>query len=443
MRAKNIRLIIFLAILAVLAMVVNQYFWVKSAVDVQETTISIKKQNVEMERLQFENQVTLALVSVRDELISMNTDALGLYLEPVQQITENYFVVSFYDTLNPTVLQNLLVEKFSEYKVEESFEYGIYDCFTDSIIFDKYVDLSKGEVVSKESSAPQQKWNHDGHYFGVYFPEREETVVEKKDEVSDGLIWSTLLIGVILLVFAVAIFTILKQKRLSEVKTDFINNMTHELKTPISTIALSSDVLRKADENTGLDRVKQYATIIHAENARLESQVERVLQLAKLEKDKIQLKKESLKIHSIIENCAASFDLIIDQKMGKLELKLEASEDAIYGDKVHLTNVIHNLLDNATKYAKDEPDIVVRTVNHKGGLLIEVEDKGKGMSPDQMKQIFEKFYRVPTGSIHDVKGFGLGLFYVKEIIKSHRGKIEVESNLGEGSTFKIILPQTT
>lgn len=443
MKAKNIRLIIFLSILAVLAMVVNQYFWVESSVDIQEKTISIQKKNAEMERSQFDNQVTLALVEVRDELISLNTEASGLYLEPVQQITENYFVVSFYDTLNPTVLQNLLVEKFAEYNVTEPFEYGIYDCFTDSIIFDKYVDLSKGEVISKESSAPQQKWNHDGHYFGVYFPGRVDVLVDKKDQLSISLIWSTLLIGIILLVFAVTIFTILKQKRLSEVKTDFINNMTHELKTPISTIALSSDVLRKADESTDLDRIKQYASIIYAENSRLESQVERVLQLAKLEKDKIQLKKESIALHSLINKCVESFKVVINQKNGSLSLLLEAKDDQLYGDKVHLSNVIHNLLDNATKYSNEAPEIKVRTYNHRNMLIVEVEDKGKGMTSDQMKQIFEKFYRVPTGSIHDVKGFGLGLYYVKEIVKAHQGKIEVKSEIGKGSTFIVSLPQTT
>lgn len=443
MKAKNIRLIIFLSVLAVLAMVVNQYFWVESSVDVQEKTISIQKKNAEMERSQFDNQVTLALVEVRDELISMNTEASGLYLEPVQQITENYFVVSFYDTLNPTVLQNLLVEKFAEYNVTEPFEYGIYDCFTDSIIFDKYVDLSKGEVISKESSAPQQKWNHDGHYFGVYFPGRVDVLVDQKDQLSISLIWSTLLIGVILLVFAVTIFTILKQKRLSEVKTDFINNMTHELKTPISTIALSSDVLRKADDSTDLERIKQYASIIYAENSRLESQVERVLQLAKLEKDKIQLKKEPIAIHALISKCVESFKIVINQKNGSLMLLLQAEDDRLYGDKVHLSNVIHNLLDNATKYSNEAPEIKVRTYNQRNELIIEVEDKGKGMTPDQMKQIFEKFYRVPTGSVHDVKGFGLGLYYVKEIVKAHQGKIEVKSEIGKGSTFIVSLPQTT
>lgn len=441
MKTNNIRIIIFLCVMAVIAMVINQYFWVKNSVDIQERTIEIQKKNAEMARAQFDDKVTLALVGVRDELISLNSDVFGLYLEPVQQITQNYYVVSFYDTLNPVVLQNLLIEKFAAYKVTESFEYGIYDCFTDSIIFDKYVDLSKGEVIAKQSAVPQQKWNHDGHYFGVYFPDKQEEVVVAKQRISGGLGWSSIIIGVILLVFAITIFTILRQKRLSEVKTDFINNMTHELKTPISTIALSSDVLRKVDESTDLSRVKQYAAIIHAENARLESQVERVLQLAKLEKGKIQLKKDSVDLHQLILKCSDSFKLVIEEKKGIIDLNLGAKNAKQYVDKVHFSNVIYNLLDNATKYCKDVPQIELRTFNDKNALIIEVEDKGRGMTKEQAGQIFDKFYRVPTGSVHDVKGFGLGLYYVKEIIKAHHGVISVKSEPGVGSTFTIKLMQ--
>lgn len=441
MKTNTIRIIIFLTVIAVIAMVINQYFWVKTSVEIQEKTIRIQKKNAEMSRAQFDDKVTLALVGVRDKLISMNAEAFGLYLEPVQQVTENYYVVSFYDTLNPSVLQNLLLEKFAEYKITESFEYGIYDCFTDSIIFDKYVDLSKGEVIAKQSSAPQQKWNHDGHYFGVYFPDRQEVGVDQIQKISSSLGWSSLLIAVILLVFSITIFTILRQKRLSEVKTDFINNMTHELKTPISTIALSSEVLKNVDETTEVKRIKQYAAIIRTENARLESQVERVLQLAKLEKGKVQLKKEMIDLHQLINKCTDSFKLIIQAKNGELNFELNANRPKLYADKVHLSNVIYNLLDNSTKYCREIPEIIIRTYNDKNFIVLEVEDKGKGMSKDQISQIFEKFYRVPTGSVHDVKGFGLGLYYVKEIIKSHGGSISVKSEPDVGSTFTVKLPQ--
>jgi two-component system phosphate regulon sensor histidine kinase PhoR len=440
MKNRNIRIIIFLSVIAVVGVIINQYVRVQNTLAIQEKTIEIQKKNVAIEKQQFINQVTLALVDVRDQLLSLNTDVKGMYLEPVQQITKNYFVVSFYDTLNPTVLQNLLVEKFEGYHIVDPFEYGIYDCFTDSIIFDKYVDLSKGQVSAAQFSGGQKKWDHDGHYFGVYFPNKKDYVLVEKDIISEELFWSTILLAIVLIVFSITIFTILRQKRLSEVKTDFINNMTHELKTPISTIALSSDVLRKMKDFTDVSRITRYADIIHSENARLESQVERVLQLAKLENGKIELKKEALDLHEIIHKCLSTFTLIVNQKQGKLDVQLNAYQTKFYGDKVHITNVIYNLLDNATKYCKDVPEIEVVTKSDAKGLYLMVNDHGKGMSEEQLRQIFDKFYRVPTGSVHDVKGFGLGLFYVKEIISSHQGKITVKSEVNKGSQFTVFLP---
>ena len=440
MKNRTIRIIIFLSVIAVVGVILNQYVRVQNTLAIQDKTIQIQKKNAEIEKQMFVNQVTLALVDVRDQLLSLNVDVKGLYLEPVQQITKNYFVVSFYDTLNPKVLQNLLVEKFEGYHIVEPFEYGIYDCFTDSIIFDKYVDLSKGKVLAAQSSSAQRKWDHDGHYFGVYFPNKKDIVVVEKDIISDELFWSTILLALVLMVFSVTIFIILRQKKLSEVKTDFINNMTHELKTPISTIALSSDVLRKMTDFTDGERISRYANIIHSENARLESQVERVLQLAKMENGKIELKKEQLDLHVIIEKCIGTFKLIVNQKNGQLIVKPEASQTKFYGDKVHITNVIYNLLDNATKYCKEIPEIELSTSNDEQGIYLTVKDLGKGMTDEQLKQIFEKFYRVPTGSVHDVKGFGLGLFYVKEIMNAHNGKIYVKSEINKGSEFKVFIP---
>ncbi len=440
MKNRSIRIIIFLSIIAVVGLIYNQYIRVQNTIAIQEKTIQIQKENAAFEKEQFVQKVTLALVGVRDELISFNAEAKGIYLDPVQQITKNYFVVSFYDTLSPSLLQNLIVKKFEEYHITEPFEYGIYDCFTDSIIFDKYVDLSSGKVSTSKSQNAQQKWNHDGYYFGVYFPNKEDIIVKESDIISTELFWSTLLLIIILIVFSISIFIILRQKRLSEVKTDFINNMTHELKTPISTIAISSDVLRQMKDFSDSDRILRYANIIHTENARLESQVERVLQLAKLDNGKVKLKKELLDINEILNNCIHTFKLVVTQKNGSLNFDSKTTQNNFYGDKVHFTNVLYNLLDNATKYCKEVPQIEITTTNNEKGIFIVVKDYGKGMSKEQTKQIFDKFYRVPTGSVHDVKGFGLGLYYVNEIVKAHQGNIKVESELNIGSTFTIYVP---
>jgi len=440
MKSKSIRIIIILAVFALIGVITNHFFWINKEIKIQDNLLKIEQKNIQIEKSQFNNQVTLALVNVRDELLSLNSEASGLYLEPVKQINLNYFVVSFYDTLNPDLLKNLLVEQFKEYHIQEVFEYGIYDCFTDSIIFDRYVNLSSTNEESNISGTELEKWDHDGHYFGVYFPERKNTTYSNKEKISKSFYISSVVIVFITFIFAYAIVVILKQKRLSEVKTDFINNMTHELKTPISTIGLSSEVLLNKDISKDPERIHRYAQIIKAENSRLESQVERVLQLAKLDKGEIKLKKESINLMELITNSVEVFRISAEQNGGTITTSFDLEDDIILADKVHLTNIIHNLLDNANKYSPSTPTIDVKTFTSNNGISVSITDNGKGMSKDQQKLIFDKFYRVPTGSVHDVKGFGLGLYYVKMIINQHGGKITVTSELNKGSTFTFWLP---
>ena len=290
------------------------------------------------------------------------------------------------------------------------------------------------------SGTELKKWDHDGHYFGVYFPERKDTTISSKENVSKSFYISSIVIVFITLIFAYAIVVILKQKRLSEVKTDFINNMTHELKTPISTIGLSSQVLLNKDITKDPERIHRYAQIIKAENNRLENQVERVLQLAKLDKGEITLKKENFNLKELIIDSVEVFRISAAQNDGTIAASFDLENNNILADKVHLTNIIHNLLDNANKYSPENPVIEVKTYTSNSGITVSISDNGKGMSKEQQKLIFDKFYRIPTGSVHDVKGFGLGLYYVKKIIKQHGGKIAVESELNKGSKFTFWLP---
>ena len=440
MKSNSIRTIIILAVFALIGVITNHFFWVNKEIKIQDNLLKIEQKNIQIEKSQFNNQVTLSLVNVRDELLSLNNEGSGLYLEPVKQINLNYFVVSFYDTLNPDLLKNLLIEQFKEYNINEVFEYGIYDCFTDSIIFDRYVDLSSNSKQINMSGTELKKWEHDGHYFGVYFPERKDTRISSKENVSKSFYISSIVIVFITLIFAYAIFVILKQKRLSEVKTDFINNMTHELKTPISTIGLSSQVLLNKDIAKDPERIHRYAQIIKAENNRLENQVERVLQLAKLDKGEITLKKENINLKKLITDSVEVFRISTAQNDGTIATSFDLKNNNILADKVHLTNIIHNLLDNANKYSPQNPVIEVKTYTTNSGITVSISDNGKGMSKEQQKLIFDKFYRIPTGSVHDVKGFGLGLYYVKKIIKQHGGKIAVESELNKGSKFTFWLP---
>jgi two-component system phosphate regulon sensor histidine kinase PhoR len=232
----------------------------------------------------------------------------------------------------------------------------------------------------------------------------------------------------------------MRQKRLSEIKNDFINNMTHELKTPISTIALSSEMILKGDFREDQEKLNRYVGIIHKENKRLEDQVERVLNVAKLDQEKIILKKTPINIHELLEEARENFTLNQVGNGVEINLNLEAENPTISADSVHITNVIYNLLDNAIKYCELDPKINIKTSNRDNGFSIEISDNGIGIRREDVKMIFDKFYRVPTGNLHNVKGFGLGLFYVKLIIDEHLGKIDVKSKPGEGTSFTIWLP---
>ena len=234
----------------------------------------------------------------------------------------------------------------------------------------------------------------------------------------------------------------MKQKKLSEIKNDFINNMTHELKTPISTIALSSEVLMSSEIANDKERLFNYAQIIKNENNRLKNQVERVLKVATLDKE-IELNKSKIDIHKLITKVISNFDLALKEKKAVVNRSLDASNFETMADEIHLTNIFQNLIDNAIKYSYQRvPAISVSTVNQKEAIQIVIQDNGIGMAKENLKLIFDKFYRVPTGNVHNVKGFGLGLNYVKTMVEEHNGTIEVESELEKGTKFILTLPTT-
>ena len=234
--------------------------------------------------------------------------------------------------------------------------------------------------------------------------------------------------------------TLLKQKKLSEIKSDFINNMTHEFKTPLATISLAVDAL-KNDKVTGNKEKTDYFTgIIKEENKRMNKQVETILQAALLDKQEVQLNLKRLLAHDLIISALNNINLQVEEKGGKIDVDLDAENDLILADEVHFTNLINNLLDNAVKYSKEDLHIKLSTKNSGNNLKIKIEDNGIGMNKETLHRIFEKFYRAHTGNVHNVKGFGLGLSYVKTMVDAHHGHIKAESILGKGSTFCITIP---
>jgi two-component system phosphate regulon sensor histidine kinase PhoR len=276
----------------------------------------------------------------------------------------------------------------------------------------------------------------DGYYFGVRFPQIEANLISQMG------IWgfSSIVMLVVIFFFVYTLFVILKQRRLSEVQNDFINNMTHEFKTPLATIAISSEVLKDPSIAKNPERLLNYATIIENESQRLKQQVERVLQMAQTEKADVGLKKERQDIHELIKEAVGNHTAALASKRGEVRLALSATNCNILADKLHFTNVIGNLLDNAIKYCEKEPRIAITTSNSQASIQIEISDNGIGISSENQKKIFARFYRVPTGNLHDVKGFGLGLNYVKLIVEAHKGRISVQSTPGKGSIFTIVLP---
>ncbi|MBK7128797.1 MAG: HAMP domain-containing histidine kinase [Crocinitomicaceae bacterium] len=452
MSNRSIRMVIVLGVISLLSILVIQLFWIKKNIEFQEKNIELQQRQDSISIKQFNDNVTVALKNVATEIQRINQQPGDLYGN-VRQLTPNYFTVELQDTVMPYLLETLLKKEFYHQNVEQDFQYGIYDCYLDSIIYGNYIrfvddstfitDFSKD--AEKLRPALQIKLNSDAHYFTVFFPKIGlELLAETPDAVTP---WYYLfaVILVVLVFFSFSVSVILKQKKLSEIKNDFINNMTHELKTPIATIRISSETLLNLDQQKDeSDKLQRYAGIIYKENKRLEQQVERVLNIAKLDKHEIKLKIEVFCIHEIIEEAKENFEFNqLEETGGKISIDLAATEHLVEADVVHVTNVIYNLLDNAVKYCEITPAIRISTRNAKNKIYITVTDNGKGISRENQKYVFDKFYRVSTGNLHDVKGFGLGLYYVKTITEQLGGSVDVKSSLGKGSEFTVSFPVKT
>ena len=283
-------------------------------------------------------------------------------------------------------------------------------------------------------------YDYDGkqpNYLYVYFPERSGYLLR-----ATGLtiIPTVILTGLLIAIFAYAIMVIFRQKKLSMIKNDFINNMTHELKTPISTISLASQMLEDGSVTNTPTTIEHISKVIKKESKRLSFQVEKVLQMAIFNEGRLKLKFKEFNINNTIQTVVSNFELRVNSKNGTLTSRLDARDAFVKGDEVHLTNVVFNLLDNAIKYSEDNPHIVFRTLDKARSVQITITDSGIGMEKKAIPYIFDKFYRVPTGNRHDVKGFGLGLYYVHQLTQAHQGKIRVSSELGMGSTFYLEFP---
>lgn len=339
---------------------------------------------------------------------------------------------------DPRILDSILGAELLEKGVTAEFEYGI--------LSSKRLPADTAGISEKETMLYRSPYKVNlspdnifikPKYLSVYFPGQKRYLLSS--------MWFMLLISLTFMLalifsFYYTISTIFKQKKLSEIKNDFISNMTHEFKTPISTISLACEVLSDKSIEKSPERVNTYVKMIGDENKRLSLLVENILQTAILDKGQLKLKIQSLDIHNLIEQTIINIKLQIENKEGEISTELKAKDPIIKADRVHVTNIVFNLIDNALKYSGNHPKMKIATRSDSEGIFISVEDNGIGISKENQKRIFDTMYRVPTGNIHNVKGFGLGLSYVKAVVEKHGGSISVESELGKGSIFTVYLP---
>lgn len=419
MDSNVIRQVVILGAIAIISIIASQSYWVLKTWDLKEQ--------------EFHHSVNIALRKVAENLSKLNQSVLPNQ-NLVTRLSSNYYVVNMEDVIDAGQLEFYLHKEFEALAMNIDFEYAIFDCSSDEMVYGNYCTYSI-EPKDNVELGKLPKYDQFTYYFGVKFPTRTSYLVGKMQLT----IFFTIVLFVTVLFFAYAMFVILRQRRLSQMQKDFINNMTHEFKTPISTIKISADVFLGNKVIREDERLLRYANIIKEQNQRLNNQVEKVLQLAKVEKEGFKLNIEKVDLHELLESTIQSVELKVAEEGGSLKCDLQANHPVIKADKLHLSNIIYNLLDNAVKYRRGNPEIMVKTSDLGNKIILKVEDNGIGIAKEHQSKIFDKFYRTPTGNVHDVKGFGLGLFYVKKICDAHDWKILLESEPGKGTSISILM----
>jgi len=418
MKSASIQRVVILGAVAIVGILAMQVWWFSRNWDSTEK--------------EFHQTVSIALLNVAKSMAEYNGVILpssGL----IKRVLSNYYVVNFNDVIDPNLLEFYLLEEFGNLGLHTNFEYAIYDCGNDEMVYGNYCNVEDPEFTTA-TSQDLPEYDEFLYYFGVKFPSQRSYLLA---DMKLSIIFSVItLLALIFFVYSIAV--ILRQKRLSELQRDFINNMTHEFKTPISSIKVSSDVLLHSPVVDGDPRLQRYAEIIRQQNERLNEHVEKVLSIARLDDTEFSIKPEMVNLHELIETVTSNKELELDNSGIELEINLNSSHAEIKADKLHLTNVLYNLIDNAIKYRSDNPRIIISTADENGHVKFSIRDNGIGISEEHQRHLFKKFYRVPTGNVHNVKGFGLGLHYVKRIIDQHRWRIFVESELNKGTDMQIV-----
>ena len=418
MRKNTIKLIILLSSISLVGIIFTQLFWIKNAIELSEE--------------QFDHRVTLALTNVVSK-IEQNLKNQKDDKEAVCSLHKN----SIYELIENMNIDSMLVASFEFHSVDTVFNYEIKKCKDDNLKQNTEKIKSDNILAFAHRTCLSCVWDNECYKLEVVFPMKRQFVM------LDMTLWlgiSFIFILVVIFSFVYIVSTIFKQKKLSEMKNDFVNNMTHEFKTPIATISITSELLLKSAVEDS--RNKRYYEIIYEENQRLRNQVDRVLDISILDKEGYRLNLQETDIHELIRDVANKICLNYCESDTTIKYNLKYDSPLLKVDIMHFKNVLSNLIENAYKYSTVNKSIIISTENYQKGILLTVEDNGIGMSTETLKHIFNKFFRHHTGDIHDIKGFGLGLYYVKNIVEAHGGKIKVKSEVNKGSRFIVYIPKT-
>ena len=412
-----------LGVIAIFGIISVQAYWVTSTWNINDR--------------EFDEKVNTILYETVKAIAEIN-NAEPPKKDIIKRKTSNYYLVNVDSEISPNMLETTLQEQIEMQALNIDFEYGIYDCSSNEMVYGNYCEyeLKNSEALTEGSDLPVLVSNASNYYFGIRFPTRPSYLFSK---MQLSIFFSTILLLTIIF-FAYSMFTILRQNRLSKMQKEFINNMTHEFKTPLSTIKIAADVFLKNPAVQEDKRLHTYANIIKQQNQRLNDQVERVLNIAKFEKNNFALKKEPVNLNEILEKIKENVAVQVKEKDGQLWLNLPATAQIIEADRFHLSNILYNLLDNSIKYCKKAPQIEIDLYQQNKALCISIRDNGIGIAKEHQPQVFEKFYRIPTGNVHDVKGFGIGLYYVKKICEEHQWTIKLKSKLDQYTQFIITIP---
>ncbi len=424
MKKKTGILIIVLSGLSILGVIITQVFWMENAYRLRKD--------------QFDDKIQVGLKTVVNNLYSITNDYLveldfnEMGCKPLIKLQNGSKEFIILDSLLGKELKCASVSKDYVYGIfkEKDSQYEMIGGITDGLdeeLFQSPLRVSLSCL-----------YNHNGAYFiSVYFLQ-EDYIIFK--QMLGGFLISLILLLIIGGSFIYVIYVSFRQKRISLIKNDFVNNMTHEFKTPISTVSLSAEMLLKEEVIKDPKRAQKYAKVIFEENQRLKQQVDQVLQIAVIDKGEYKIRKRDIDTHKVLADLVSKLEISVNGRGGVVKTYFVAKYPKIFADKMHFINIVSNLFENANKYTPETPVIIVRTKNLKNGLAITVEDNGIGIKSEDQKDIFRQFYRVHTGNIHDVKGFGLGLYYVKLMTEAHGGQVKLTSNWGKGSTFEVFFP---